>query len=322
MMVMREIDLPPAGNQRLHRYIVDLSGVSLARFRTAASRDASRFARFEADRYARAEAAALSQRPQQQAARPATGLEPESPSSKPAGFNALLKFAARQRRVIVIDPGHGGRDPGALAVIGGRESDIVLKTSLKLKAMIEQDPRYIVRLTREADVYVEHEDRVTRARNWDADLFISVHADAAGAPTVSGASVYTISTRGEARIEGTAKKYGWELPFEDGTSEEVSGILQDLTVRETKSNSSIFAEFLVPELGEAGPLLRNTHRQKNLFVLLAPDVPAVLVEIGFLTNKADARRLKSERGRRKSAEAIKRAIDAYFDRQDLLFASN
>lgn len=93
-------------------------------------------------------------------------------------------------------------------------------------------------------------------------------------------------------------------------------------VRETKSNSSIFAGFLVPELGQAGPLLRNTHRQKNLFVLLAPDVPAVLVEIGFLTNKADSKRLKSKRGRKKSAEAIKRAIDAYFDRQDLLLATN
>lgn len=160
------------------------------------------------------------------------------------------------------------------------------------------------------------------ARNWGADLFISVHADAAGAPTVSGASVYTISTRGEARIEGTAKKFGWELPIEDGTSVEVSNILQDLTLRETKSNSSIFAEFLVPELGKAGPLVRNSHRQGNLFVLLAPDVPAVLVEIGFLTNRDDARRLKSERGRRKSAEAIKRAIDAYFDRQDLILATN
>lgn len=321
MMVMREIDLPPSGSERLHRYILDLSGVSEARFRSAAGRDAPRFARFEASRYAEAEAAQIS---------PATlptetlaeGTQPDAPSSKPAGFGSLMKLAARQRRVIVIDPGHGGRDPGALAITGGRESDVVLKTSLKLKAMIEQDPRYVVRLTRETDVYVEHEDRVTRARNWGADLFISVHADAAGAPTVAGASVYTISTRGEARIEGTAKKYGWELPFEDGTSEEVTDILQDLTVRETKSNSSIFAEFLVPELGQAGPLLRNTHRQKNLFVLLAPDVPAVLVEIGFLTNRDDARRLKSERGRRKSAEAIKRAIDAYFDRQDLLFASN
>lgn len=319
MMVMREIDLPPAGNERLFRYILDLSGVSLTRFQSAAKRDASRFARFEAARYAAAESGA--QTPVQSAS---TLGHPESPSTKPSSFAGMQARGPQEKRVIVIDPGHGGRDPGALAVIGvgGRESDIVLQTSLKLKAMIEKDPRYIVRLTRETDIYVEHEDRVTKARNWGADLFISVHADAAGAPTVSGASVYTISTRGEARIEGTAKKYGWELPFEDGTSEEVSDILQDLTVRETKSNSTIFAEFLVPELGRAGPLLRNTHRQKNLFVLLAPDVPAVLVEIGFLTNKNDARRLKSERGRRKSAEAIKRAIDAYFDRQDLLFASN
>ncbi len=317
MMVMREIDLPPSGSERLYRFILDLSGVSEARFRNAARRDEARFARFEAAR-----AASLETPAPIEVADIVPEVRPEAPSSKPVSIGALMQMAARQRRVIVIDPGHGGRDPGALAIVGGKESDIVLKTSLKLKQMIEQDPRYVVRLTRETDIYVEHEDRVTMARNWGADLFISVHADAAGAPTVSGASVYTISTRGEARIEGTAKKFGWELPIEDGTSVEVSNILQDLTLRETKSNSSIFAEFLVPELGKAGPLVRNSHRQGNLFVLLAPDVPAVLVEIGFLTNRNDARRLKSERGRRKSAEAIKRAIDAYFDRQDLILATN
>lgn len=320
MMVMREIDLPPSGSERLYRYILDLSGVSMARFQAAARRDTSRFARFEADRYARAEAERLN--PPSAVPVEVSATLPEPPSSKPAGFGTLLSLAARQRRTIVIDPGHGGKDPGALSVIGGKESEIVLKTALKLKRMIEEDPRYVVRLTRETDVYVEHEDRVTKARNWGADLFISIHADAAGAPTVKGASVYTLSTRGEARIERTAKKHGWNLPIEYGTSEEVSDILADLTVRETKSNSSIFAEFLVPELGQAGPLLRNTHRQQNFFVLLAPDVPAVLVEIGFLTNRDDARRLKSERGRRKSATAIKRAIDAYFDRQDLLLATN
>jgi N-acetylmuramoyl-L-alanine amidase len=317
MMVMREIDLPPSGSERLYRFILDLSGVSKARFRNAARRDETRFARFEAAR-----AASLETPAPIEIADVVPEARPEAPSSKPVSIGALMQMAARQRRVIVIDPGHGGRDPGALAIVGGKESDIVLKTSLKLKQMIEQDPRYVVRLTRETDIYVEHEDRVAMARNWGADLFISVHADAAGAPTVSGASVYTISTRGEARIEGTAKKFGWELPIEDGTSVAVSNILQDLTLRETKSNSSIFAEFLVPELGKAGPLVRNSHRQGNLFVLLAPDVPAVLVEIGFLTNRNDARRLKSERGRRKSAEAIKRAIDAYFDRQDLILATN
>ena len=324
MMIMREIDLPPAGSEQLYRYILDLSGVSLARFQSAARRDATRFARFEAERYAAAEAAILSSPAEVIAVAEVQSepVRPEPPSAKPAGFGALMKMAAQQRRVIVIDPGHGGKDPGAIAVTGDEEADIVLSASLKLKSLIEQDARYVVKLTRETDVYVEHEDRVSMARNWGADLFISVHADAAGKPTVRGASVYTISTRGEARIDRTAKRFGWDMPFEDGTPEEVSDILQDLTVRETKSNSEIFAEFLVPELKQAGPLLRNTHRRQNFFVLLAPDVPAVLVEIGFLTNRDDARRLKSERGRRKSAEAIKRAIDAYFDRQDLLFASN
>lgn len=324
MMIMREIDLPPAGNEQLYRYILDLSGVSLTRFQSAARRDATRFARFEAERYAAAEAATVSPQTPAMALAEASleTAQPETPSAKPAGFGALMKMAAQQRRVIVIDPGHGGKDPGAIAVTGDEEADIVLSTSLKLKSLIEQDPRYVVKLTRETDIYVEHEDRVSMARDWGADLFISVHADAAGKPTVRGASVYTISTRGEARIDRTAKRFGWDMPFEDGTPEEVSDILQDLTVRETKSNSEIFAEFLVPELKQAGPLLRNTHRRQNFFVLLAPDVPAVLVEIGFLTNRDDARRLKSERGRRKSAEAIKRAIDAYFDRQDLLFASN
>lgn len=324
MMIMREIDLPPTGDEQLFRYILDLSGVSLTRFEAAARRDASRFARFEASRFAAAEAATVAPEPAPTVAADVQSdlAKPETPSAKPAGFGALMKMAAQQRRVIVVDPGHGGKDPGAIAVTGDEEADIVLKASLKLKSLIERDPRYVVKLTRETDVYVEHEDRVTMARNWDADLFISVHADAAGKPTVRGASVYTISTRGEARIDRTAKRFGWHMPFEDGTTDEVSDILQDLTVRETKSNSEIFAEFLVPELGQAGPLLRNTHRRQNFFVLLAPDVPAVLVEIGFLTNRDDARRLKSERGRRKSAEAIKRAIDAYFDRQDLLFASN
>ncbi|MEL7541707.1 MAG: N-acetylmuramoyl-L-alanine amidase, partial [Pseudomonadota bacterium] len=194
MMVMREIDLPPTGTERLYRYILDLSGVSMTRFQAAAHRDAPRFARFEAARFAEAEAAQTSPTVTAAIVDPDVP-QPETPSSKPAGFGAMMQIAARQRRVIVIDPGHGGRDPGALAIIGGKESEIVLDTSLKLKAFIEKDPRYVVRLTRETDVYIEHEDRVTMARDWGADLFISVHADAAGAPTVAGASVYTISRK-------------------------------------------------------------------------------------------------------------------------------
>ena len=85
---------------------------------------------------------------------------------------------------------------------------------------------------------------------------------------------------------------------------------------------SVFAELLTPELEKAGPIVRNSHRRANFFVLLAPDVPAVLLEIGFLTNRSDVARLSSESGRRKTAEAVGRAIDAYFDRRDVLYAAN
>ncbi len=312
MMIVRKLVLPPTGRETRYRYILDLARVSEARYSHAAASDTRRMARVE-----------TAPKPVEIAAIAAvTQVVASPPTSKPPNLGQGPIGDARPRHVVVIDPGHGGRDPGALAVSGGEEADIVLKTALVLRDALARDSRYDVRLTRETDVYIEHEDRVSMARNWGADLFISLHADAAGNAGVSGATVYTISTRGERRIEGTADKYGWELPIEDGTSDDVSGILEDLIMRETKSNSEIFAEFAVPELAEAGPLVRNTHRQKNLFVLLAPDVPAVLIEIGFLTNRSDARRLKSKRGRRKSADAIKRAIDTYFDRQDFLLASN
>lgn len=301
MMVTRSLEVPPTGRETRFRYIVDLSEVSGQRFAQALAREQDVLT--ASARQESTQIAAPSVKPQAHgAARPAT--------------------LSRGPYTIVIDPGHGGRDPGALSVIGGKEKVIVLQAAKSLAQELDRDPRYKVHLTRDSDVYVEHEDRVSKARDWDADLFISLHADAAGAASISGASVYTISTRGERRIEGTADRFGWEIPLETTASEEVSGILEDLVKRETKSNSAVFAELLLPELARAGPLLRNSHRRGNLFVLLAPDIPAVLIEIGFLTNRDDAKRLASPVGRQKSASAIKRAIDAYFDRQELRLASN
>ncbi|MFN4185761.1 MAG: N-acetylmuramoyl-L-alanine amidase, partial [Hyphomonas sp.] len=111
-------------------------------------------------------------------------------------------------------------------------------------------------------------------------------------------------------------------PIEDGTPQRLTGILSDLVKRETKTRSAEFAELLLPELERAGPVLRNTHRSAGFYVLLAPDVPAVLLELGFLTNAADAKRLQSDKGIESSTTAIKQAIDIYFDRQDLRLASH
>ena len=294
MMVSRTLDLSPTTVEPNHRLVIDLVRVAPVRFQRAAAAQADNKAAYRAQM-----ATALAQQ---------NGVSPEA--------------ARPDQYVIVIDPGHGGKDPGASSHNQRREKAIVLSTSLKLKAILEQNPRYKVYLTRENDVYVEHEDRVSMARNWGADLFISVHADAAGNPGVSGATVYTLSSRGERRVDGTARTNGWDLPIEDGTPVEVSGILADLIKRETKSNSSIFEEMLIPELAKAGPIVRNSHRQENFFVLLAPDVPAVLVEIGFLTNRSDVARLSSDSGQRKAADAIANAINQYFEQRDLLYAAN
>ncbi|MEL7230906.1 MAG: N-acetylmuramoyl-L-alanine amidase, partial [Pseudomonadota bacterium] len=312
MLVLRELAPPPSEGEVSRRFIVDLTAVSDARFRRSAARDAD------------ALSAALTAPIQIAATEPDENIAAAAPapSFKPWGLDTLLDAAKAPRKIIVIDPGHGGRDPGASSSFGGNEKDIVLAVSKLLKARLEADPRYDVYLTRDSDVYVDHEDRVSKARDWKADLFISVHVDASRSPETNGASVYSIDARGERRKEGAARQNGWHMPIGEVESSAVEGILKDLVKRETKSNSVIFGEMVLPELASAGPLLRNPFRKNNFAVLLAPDVPAVLLELGFITNRADAKRLKSKRGQAESADAIKRAIDAYFDRQDLKLAAN
>ena len=291
-MVMRTVPTSPTTADRRHKLLVDLVRVAPVRFDQQASQDVNTRRSYLAS----------------------YGSPPVT-SGAPVGTRP-------DKYVVVIDPGHGGRDPGAIAKTGQQEKSIVLQTSLEIKQALERSGRYKVYMTRADDTYVDHEVRVSKARNWGADLFISVHADAAGNSDVSGATVYTLSARGERRIGGTAKDNGWHMPIEDGTSQAVTDILGDLIIRETKSNSSIFAEMLIPELEEAGPIVRNSHRRANFFVLLAPDVPAVLLEVGFLTNASDVARLNSAAGRQKTAKAVSRAIDAYFDRRDVLYAAN
>lgn len=301
MAVTRMLRLPPTGKERAYRVILDLDTVSAVRYTTTARRDTKKLAKLETE-YADARASAVLA-----GAAPARG-------GKLAG--------APRKHVVVVDAGHGGKDPGALAVNGGKEKDITLKTALALKERLERDGRYDVRLTRDSDVYVEHEDRVTLARKWGAELFISLHADAAGSDSVAGASVYTISARGETRIDRESTRNDWKIAIEDGTPERLNSLLEDLVKRETKTRSAEFAELLLPQLQEAGPVLRNSHRNAGFYVLLAPDVPAVLLELGFLTNDADAKRLQSDKGRKAAVEAIASTIDTYFSQQDLRLASN
>jgi N-acetylmuramoyl-L-alanine amidase len=216
-------------------------------------------------------------------------------------------------RTIVIDAGHGGRDPGAVGVTGVREKDVVLDAALKLRTALESRGRYRVALTRDADRYIELEDRVGIARNQNAELFISIHADSAVNRQAAGASVYTLSERGADRAQNMMSSQNWNIDLGDAPRQGLArDILVDLAQRETTNRSAQFAGVVIPQLAEVAPLLRNTHRDANFFVLLAPDVPAVLIETGFLSNVADERRLSSPRERENMAEAMARAVDSYF----------
>jgi N-acetylmuramoyl-L-alanine amidase len=217
------------------------------------------------------------------------------------------------RRVIVVDPGHGGRDPGASGVNGAREKDITLDAALRLRGLLEATGRYHVVLTRDADVFLPLPARLSLAREHGADLFISLHADASENPAIEGASVYTISERGAARGRQMADTQNWTLTAgEPVRSETVEDILLDLTQRETTNLSASFAQTLIAELEPVAPLLRNTHREAGFFVLLAPDVPAILLEMGFLTNVDDEARLIDPRQRQHLVAAVADAIDAHF----------
>jgi N-acetylmuramoyl-L-alanine amidase len=240
-----------------------------------------------------------------------------------SGPRPVLQQAAR-KPLIVIDPGHGGKDPGSSSKSGLREKDVTLAASLALRDELLKSQRYDVALTRSTDVFIELEDRVTKARNLGADLFIALHADAGAKPSTSGASVYTLSPDGEKRIDGARKENDWilDLEIDSGRPEEVNRILADLVQRETKNQSARFAQMLAESLAASGwPTLENTHRQRGFYVLLSPDVPAALLEMGFMTNDTDAAAMVSESKRRKLIRGVVGAIDHFFENQTRLVAS-
>jgi N-acetylmuramoyl-L-alanine amidase len=248
-------------------------------------------------------------------ARPAPVVARKARASAPAAAPVAAQTTpATQSRVIVIDAGHGGRDPGAIGRhLGVQEKAVTLKAAQLLADQLRQLGDYTVVLTRDRDRFLELEDRVALARDRQADLFISLHADSNPNPRARGASVYTLSERGARRARREMDRHDWEIDLgEESRPAIVEQILVDLTQRETKNRSADFAQVLITRLGAVAPLLRNTHRDAGFFVLLAPDVPAVLIELGFLTNREDEARLASDRRLRSKTRAIARAVDDFF----------
>lgn len=246
---------------------------------------------------------------------PSVVQEPAAPSLKPSA-PPPAPIAVAANPVIVIDPGHGGSDPGAMGPAGTKEATVNLAAAQALADALEKTGRYTVVLTRRTDTRLAHEERSRIAREAKADLFISLHADAHRDAAVRGASVYTLSEEGSERSAREALSKGNYHVFDvdiGETDPEVGGILYNLAQRKTENESDRFAETLVKRLKGATPLLNNSHRRGNFKVLLAPDVPAVLLELAFISNKRDEANLGSPAWRTRTMGAVTAAIDDYFE---------
>lgn len=227
--------------------------------------------------------------------------------------------ASGERRVIVLDPGHGGIDPGTRSPATGLvEKTVVLDFSRLLKQKLEATGRYTVFLTRDDDSFIPLAERVRIARRRQADVFVSVHADAEFDHSVRGATVYTVAEKGSddksealAAKENASDALAGVVPEE--SADEVADILLDLTRRETLLMNQTLAGAMVHGLGQVGRLVGGTgHRSAGFRVLKAYDVPSVLIEIGFITNKDDEAQMTSAAWRDKTAAALVGAFDRYF----------
>lgn len=226
----------------------------------------------------------------------------------------------RSRPLVVIDAGHGGKDPGAVGD-GLREKDIVLQLATALKDQLVRDGGIRVAMTREDDRLLALGERSEIARRLNADLFISVHADSAGEKDgVSGASVYTLSNEASSRAAALFAERENEADIINGIrlsgrSDEVNAILVELSQRRMQSDSAQFAGLVLREGEGTLQFHPQARRSASLAVLRAPDVPSVLYEAGFITNPEDAARLASDEGQARFADAMSRAVRIYFARK-------
>jgi len=260
---------------------------------------------------------------------PAAPAAAAVPSTTGATTVALLGFpppvkpsspAVPLRPLIMLDPGHGGVDPGTVGASGYYEKALTLAMALEVKRQIEAGGRFRVQLTRDTDIFIPLRDRIAIARAAHADIFISLHADSHDNASHRGATVYTLSeTASDAEAEALAAKEnkadliaGVDLSNENQV---VTSILIDLAQRETKNQSVRLADYLVDELSGGTLLNRNTHRFAGFAVLKAPDVPSILLELGYLSNQQDEKLLQTKAYRRKMAAAIVKAIGDYFQWQ-------
>jgi N-acetylmuramoyl-L-alanine amidase len=224
------------------------------------------------------------------------------------------------KRIIMLDPGHGGPDPGAIGVRGLREKNVTLRASNAVRRLLESSGRYRVYMTRNRDTYVPLRKRYQKAQKVRAELFISIHADSHKNRSIRGASVYTLSEKSSDREAGALAARenrsdiiaGVDLSSQSDT---VASILIGLRQRQTMNESAIFGEILIRELARDVRVLRNTHRFAGFAVLKSPDTPSVLMELGYLSSPSDEKMFRTSAFYAKLAKSIYRSVEKYFKRR-------
>lgn len=226
---------------------------------------------------------------------------------------------AQKQKLIILDPGHGGQDPGALGVNGVYEKTIVLAVGLELRKQLEA-AGYRVEMTRSTDVFIPLYDRVKFARKKRGDLFISLHSDSISRSNVTGASVYTLSDKAsDKETEKLAEREnksdliaGIDLSHQE---EDVAGILIDLAARDTMNQSRYLARTVITTFDRSGVgILDTKYRSAGFAVLKAMDIPSILVEMGYLTNRNDVEKLSSASYQSRIASSLKASVDKYFQK--------
>jgi N-acetylmuramoyl-L-alanine amidase len=238
----------------------------------------------------------------------------------PAGRQAPRRPDAARLIIVVLDPGHGGEDPGALGRRGTHEKNVTLAIAQKLKARIDKEPNMRAVLTREGDFYLPLQMRVEKARRVRADLFVSIHADAFIRPHARGASVFALSERG-----ATSAAASW-LADRENAADLIGGVnmqgkdrylkmtLADLSLTAQINDSLKAGRAVLAELGGINDLHKSDVEQAGFAVLKAPDIPSILVETAFISNPDEELRLRSPAYQNKVAEAIFNGIKRYFEK--------
>tara|TARA_B100000676_G_scaffold258317_1_gene266646 strand:- start:10166 stop:11440 length:1275 start_codon:yes stop_codon:yes gene_type:complete len=247
--------------------------------------------------------------------------------SKLAAANKKEAVSTKRIITVAIDPGHGGEDPGAVSKKGTHEKNITLAIARKLKAKIDAEPNMQAALTRDGDYYLSLRMRLEKARRLNADLFVSIHADAFVKPHARGSSVFTLSERG-----ATSAAARW-LAKTENDADLIGGVnidtkdpylnktLLDLSLSQTREDSHNLAKEVLSEIGEINHLHKSHVEQAGFAVLKSPDIPSILVETAFISNPHEEKKLRNKRYQDKMAKAMLEGIKRYFSKNPPLSRS-